>query len=197
MKTSLDRMAEEGKQAIEQLKAEVSVYQTKLEEAEELASKDALTGLRNRCWVESRIERRIAQGTALAVAIVDIDDFKSVNDEHGHLVGDELLRQFAGELRWSCRAVDLIGRWGGDEFILVLDAKQAEAEAQVQRLREWMSGSYTVKTRSGPRKLAVHSSIGFAVREPGETMKELLERADDAMYEQKKALRGKAHDPRP
>lgn len=190
LKTSLDRMEVEGKQAIAQLKAEVSVYQAKLEEAEELASKDVLTGLRNRGWVEDRIVRRIEQGTPLAVAIVDIDEFKRVNDEHGHLIGDELLRQFAGELRWSSRAADLLGRWGGDEFILVLDANLAQAEAQVERLRKWMSGSYTVQTRSGPVKLKVQASIGLAELVKGESMKDLLARADEAMYEQKRAQGG-------
>jgi diguanylate cyclase (GGDEF)-like protein len=189
LKTSLDRMAAEGKQAIAELKAEVSVYQVKLEEAEQLASKDALTGLRNRNWVEKRIERRIEEGTPLAVAIVDIDEFKCVNDEHGHVVGDDLLREFSGELKWASRSGDIIGRWGGDEFILVLDSTQAEADAQVERLREWMSGSYNVQSVNGPLKLKVQSSIGFASHVRGESMKDLLARADAAMYQHKRAPR--------
>jgi diguanylate cyclase (GGDEF)-like protein len=190
LKMSLDRMAVEGKQAIAELKAEVSVYQVKLEEAEQLASKDALTGLRNRNWVEKRIERRIEEGTPLAVAIVDIDAFKCVNDEHGHVVGDDLLKEFSGELKWASRAGDVIGRWGGDEFILVLDSTQAEAEAQVERLRDWMSGSYNVQSINGPLKLKVQSSIGFASHVRGESMKDLLARADAAMYQHKRSPRG-------
>jgi len=189
LKTSLDRMAAEGKQAIAELRAEVTSYQTKLEEAEELASKDALTGLRNRSWAEHQIEQRIAAGAALSVAIVDIDEFKRVNDEHGHLVGDELLRQFAGELRSASRSTDVLGRWGGDEFILVLNATLQEAEAQIDRLRVWVCGSYQVQARSGPMKLKVEASIGLAVHAPGETMKDLLGRADAAMYACKSASR--------
>jgi diguanylate cyclase len=78
-------MTTEGKAAIEKLRVEVSGYQAKLEEAEHIASSDGLTGLRNRLWVEGQIERRMAAGGPLCVAIVDIDDFKRVNDTHGHL----------------------------------------------------------------------------------------------------------------
>jgi|HubBroStandDraft_1064217.scaffolds.fasta_scaffold93394_1 diguanylate cyclase (GGDEF)-like protein len=189
LKTAVDRMAEEGKQAIAALRAEVTSYQSKLEEAEELASKDALTGLRNRTWVEGQIEQRMGAGTALSVAVVDIDRFKLVNDEQGHLVGDELLKQFAGELKSASRSTDLIGRWGGDEFILVLDAGLAVAEAQIERLRLWVCGNYDVEARSGPMKLKVEASIGLAEHKPGETMKDLLERADAAMYASKSAAK--------
>jgi len=187
LKTSLDRMAEEGKQAIAALRAEVTSYQSRLEEAEELASKDALTGLGNRAWVENQVEQRVGAGTVFSVAMVDIDNFKHVNDEQGHLVGDELLKQFAGELKSASRSTDLIGRWGGNEFILLLDAGLAVAEAQIERLRLWVCGNYDVKARSGPTKLKVEASIGLAEHQPGETVNEILARADAAMYAFKSA----------
>ena len=189
LKTSVERMTEEGKQAITRLKAEVSSYQTKLEAAEELASRDALTGLRNRAWVENLLERRMAEGAPLAVAIVDIDGFKRVNDEHGHLAGDELLRQFAVELRSASRSTDVIGRWGGDEFILLLECEEAVAEAQVERLRAWVCGNYTLEDAGGGVKLKVEASIGLAGHVAGEAMKELLARADAAMYARKPGSR--------
>jgi diguanylate cyclase (GGDEF)-like protein len=189
LKTSVDRMASEGKQAIAALRAEVSCYQTKLEEAEELASKDALTGMRNRSWVENEIERRIRAGSPFSVAIVDVDDFKNVNDVHGHLVGDDLLRQFAGELKSACRSTDVNGRWGGDEFILVLGSRLGEAETQIERLRDWVCGSYPVQTRNGPMKLKLEASIGLAEYRPGERRNDLLARADAAMYARKSAAR--------
>ncbi len=189
LKTSLDRMAAEGKQAIAELRAEVTSYQAKLEEAEEIASRDALTGLRNRPWVENKIEQRIAAGSALSVAIVDINEFKHVNDEHGHLVGDEVLQLFAAELKSASRSTDEIGRWGGDEFILMLDGRFGEAQAQIERLRKWICGSYGVQSRSGPIKLKVEASIGLAEHQPGETIKDLLARADAAMYVCKSAGR--------
>jgi diguanylate cyclase (GGDEF)-like protein len=191
LKTSLDRMAAEGKQAIAVLEAEVSSYQVKLEEAEELASRDSLTGLRNRAWVEAQMERRMAKGAALSVAIVDVDDFKRVNDRYGHLVGDEILRKFARELKTGSRATDVIGRWGGDEFILVLDCGLGEAGPQIERLSAWVCQDYPVQARSGATKLTVRASIGLAERWPGEAMKDMLARADAAMYARKADGRGK------
>jgi diguanylate cyclase (GGDEF)-like protein len=190
LKVSVDRMAEEGKKAIAQLRAEVNSYQSKLEEAEELASRDGLTGLRNRAWVEGQIELRSRRDMTFCVAMVDIDKFKGVNDELGHMAGDDLLKQFAGELDSASRSKMLVGRWGGDEFILVLDTELAEAEAQIERLREWVCGNYGVQARGGPRKLKLEASIGLAEHRPGETMKSLLTRADAAMYALKSA--GKA-----
>jgi diguanylate cyclase len=185
LKSQIDRMTTEGKVAIEKLRGEVSVYQAKLEEAEHIASRDGLTGLRNRLWVEGQIERRMAGGGPLCVAIVDIDDFKKVNDNHGHLTGDELLKQFAAEIKFACRSTDVIGRWGGDEFIILLDCGMAEAQAQIDRLREWVCGSYKVNGKSGQVTLKMNASIGVAEHAARGTMKDLLAKADAAMYERK------------
>jgi diguanylate cyclase (GGDEF)-like protein len=189
LKRSLDRMAAEGKAAVEQLRAEVSLYQAKLEIAEETASRDALTGLRNRAWMESQIERRLERNVPITLAIIDIDGFKAVNDKHGHLVGDELLRMFAGELQSASRSSDLIGRWGGDEFILVLDCGQEEAKTQIDRLSAWACGGYKIGGSLAPIEVRVEGSIGLAERVPSETMTDLLARADAAMYKQKHASR--------
>jgi len=191
LKTSIDRMAAEGKAAIDELKAEVTTYQTKLEEAELIASRDALTGLGSRLWVEGQIERRIKAGSPLCVAIIDINGFKPINDEHGHLAGDEVLKQFAGELQSVCRSADLLARWGGDEFIIVLDCDLAKAKAKIDRLREWVCGSYKVHGRNGATKLHVDASIGLAEHLRDESMKGLLERADAGMYQDKAAFRAR------
>ena len=197
LKTSIERMATEGKVVVEQLQAEVSTYQARLEEAEEVASRDALSGLRSRVFVESQIERRIAAKVPLSVAIIDIDGFKKVNDDHGHLTGDELLKQFATELQSACRSKDVIGRWGGDEFIILLDCGRAEASAQIDRLRNWICGNYTVPGRTGPCKLRVNASIGLADHREDETIKEVLARADAAMYRDKAASRARGNTPKP
>jgi diguanylate cyclase (GGDEF)-like protein len=197
LRTSVDRMASEGKQAIAELRAELTSYQAKLEETEELASRDGLTGLRNRVWVERQLDRRLGMGKAFSVAIVDIDDFKSVNDSHGHLAGDELLQQFAMELKSACRSTDMLGRWGGDEFILVFDCALTEAQGQIERLRVWTCGNYKLHSRSGQVKLHVEASMGLAERQAGESMKELLARADAAMYQCKEASKAAATTARP
>jgi diguanylate cyclase (GGDEF)-like protein len=189
LKTSIDKMTAEGKAAIDKLKAEVTTYKTRLEEAEEIALRDALTGLGNRLAVEGHIEQSLHAGVSFCVAIIDIDEFKSVNDRYGHLAGDELLKQFATELRSVCRSTDTIGRWGGDEFILMLHCGVREAEEQIDRLRKWVCGSYTVQANSVPAKLRVDASIGLAERLAGDTMKQLVERADAEMYRNKAASR--------
>lgn len=195
LRTSVDRMATEGKEAIAHLRAEMSTCQARLEEAEELASRDGLTGLHNRNWVEGQVELRMQAGGPLSLAILDIDRFKGVNDRYGHAAGDELLKQFAGELRSASRSTDVIGRWGGDEFVLVLDCAMVEAEAQIDRLRRWVCGSYTLSAGGGELKLPVLASIGLAERGPGETLKELLARADAAMYQSKTCSRTGALKP--
>jgi diguanylate cyclase (GGDEF)-like protein len=191
LKTSIDRMTAEGRAAVEQLQGEVSRYQVKLEEAEHIASSDSLTGLRNRLWLESHIERRMSGRRPFCIVMVDIDDFKRVNDELGHAVGDELLQRFSTELKSACRSTDIVGRWGGDEFIIVLDCGLAEARTQTVRMKEWVCGSYTVEGRTGPEKLNVDASIGVAERMESERMKELLARADADMYGQKTASRSR------
>ncbi len=185
LKSSIDRMTEEGKAALDQLKKQVKDYQTRLDEAEMTASRDALTGLSSRVYFEGQLEKRIASSAAFCVVIVDIDDFKKVNDAHGHLIGDKVLKQFAIELRSACRPTDTIGRWGGDEFILLFDCGFEEAEAKTERLRKWICGDYSVPGKSGTLKLQVEASIGLAAHAPGEGMNEVVGRADAAMYQQK------------
>ena len=197
LKLSIDRMTEEGQSALDRLQQQVSAYRAKLEEAEALAFRDALTGLRSRLCIETLIDRHIAAGVTFCVAIVDIDEFKKVNDVHGHLIGDELLKQFAAELTSACRSTDVIGRWGGDEFLIVLESGIPEASAQTDRLRKWVCGNYTVQERSAPRKLKINASIGLAGHQPGEAMKNLLARADATMYVEKAASKTNRRNSKP
>lgn len=185
LKTSIDRITAEGKAAIQQLQTEINTYQARLEEAEHIVSVDSLTGLRSRFWMEKYIERRNSEPQSFSILIVDIDEFKCVNDEHGHPVGDELLRQFATELKSAFRTGFVVSRWGGDEFVVLLDCGADEARSQTDRLRKWVCGNYTLQGRSGPVKLNIQASIGLAARKSGESVKNLLARADSDMYAQK------------
>ena len=96
-----------------------------------------------------------------------------------------LLQKFSLELRTASRATDMIGRWGGDEFILVLNCGLAEAGPQIERLRSWVCQDYAVHTRTGTMKLKVEASIGLAERTPADAIKDLLARADAGMYKHK------------
>jgi diguanylate cyclase (GGDEF)-like protein len=185
LKVSIDRMAADGKAVLDRLKGQVATFEAKLAEAEQIASSDGLTRLRSRLWMETEIEHRIEAGNPFCIALLDLDGFKGVNDEFGHLAGDEVLKQFASELKAACRSTDLVGRWGGDEFLVLLDSQMPHAQAQVDRVRQWVCGSYSLSRQNGPLKLLVRASIGLAEFAPGESIKQLLERADAGMYADK------------
>jgi diguanylate cyclase (GGDEF)-like protein len=194
LKVCIDQMAEENRKAISQLTAEVSGYETRLREAETLASKDDLTGLLNRRSIESRIEAAIEARRPFCVVMLDLNGFKQVNDTHGHAAGDSLLTQFAEELCSNIRASDIAGRWGGDEFVLVLDCDLKTARAQIERLEKWAFGEYTLPVGAGrePLKLQVRASAGVAEWTRGNTPAQLIECADQDMYREKKARKQNA-----
>lgn len=191
LKTYVDRMNQDGQSLVKQLQTDVSTYETKLKAAEEMVLRDELTGLSNRRNVEERIESRIAKGDPFCVAILDLDKFKQVNDTHGHLAGDSLLKQFAKELRSSSRSVDTVGRWGGDEFILVLECDLAGARLQLERTRRWTFGEYKIQIGDAAPEIKVNASasIGLAQWQPGESMKDVIEHADKDMYANKEQAR--------
>ena len=187
LKTYVDQMAQDSRESVAQLQAEVSTYETKLKAVEQLASQDSLTGLANRRKVEERIEWRIAHQQVFCVVILDLDRFKPVNDTYGHPTGDNLLQQFSEELRSNSRSTDMIGRWGGDEFIMVLDCDLNTAMSQVERIQKWVLGEYTIQPAAGAKeaKVKLNASIGIAQWQAGEAMQGLIARADSAMYREK------------
>lgn len=198
LKTYVDQMAQDSRKSVEQLRAEVSTYESRLKAAEQLAQQDALTGLANRRYVEERIAWLIDHRQIFCLVMVDLDGFKQINDTHGHVAGDNLLRQFSQELRSNTRSSDLVGRWGGDEFVILLDCDLARASIQIDRMRKWVFGDYTVPTGkpSEQIKLHVNASLGVAQWQQGETMQQVVERADAIMYESK-ALAKKNSPPKP
>jgi len=178
LRKSLSRMTAENKTVIDHLRAEVSTYQTKLERAEHVAACDALTGLGSRPWIEERILQRIEAGSPFSILILDIDGFRRVNDEHGKLVGDHLLREFARELRSTCRFSDLVARWGGDRFIVLVDSPASEAQTQAARLHSRISKPYHVPGKTGYANVGMEASIAVADYREGDGLNDLLERAD-------------------
>lgn len=184
---SVARMTAEGKAVVDHLRVEVSTYQSKLEQAEYLISCDPMTGVGSRLWVEDRIQTRIDAGSIFCAAIFDIDGFQRVNEKHGHWVGDQLLKEFAKELRSACRSTDIVGRWGGDEFVVVLDCGLEDAKPQIGRLSTWVSGGYKVPGRMIDLDIRVEVSVGTAEHRQGERLQDLLDRVDADMKLQQTA----------
>lgn len=189
LKTCVETMTQEGQDLLKELRSKVSVYETKLKAVEQLASRDPLTGLANRRSAEGRMDWYVAQQQIYCVVIVDLDSFKRINDKFGHAAGDDVLRKFSGELRKSMRSTDLVARWGGDEFIVVLVCDIEEAKPQIERIRQWALGKYTIEQATGKPLLHVNveASIGVAQWLPGKTSKQVIALADAAMYMDKKA----------
>lgn len=184
LKESSEQISAQSKQMLAHLRVKVSTYEHKLKEVEFLVLRDELTGLANRRSVEERIQRNIANGIQFCVFMLDLDGFKQVNDRFGHQVGDDLLKQFAAELNTRSRISDLVGRWGGDEFIVIYEDKLETAIPFMQRIQEWVFGKYNLHCagEQNGASVEVTASIGVAEWGPGETQQEVIARADREMY---------------
>jgi diguanylate cyclase (GGDEF)-like protein len=192
LKQCVSQMTQEGQSSLTELRAKVTVYETKLEEVEQLAMKDALTGVANRRGAEARMERCVAKEQKHCVVMLDLNRFKQVNDTYGHAAGDDLLKKFADELKKNMRATDLVARWGGDEFVVILSCDLAAAGPQVDRMRKWVLGKYTIDVGAGKTvAVEVGASVGVAEWAHGKTGPQVIELADKAMYIDKNLSRKK------
>jgi diguanylate cyclase (GGDEF)-like protein len=160
-----------------------------------LAMTDELTGLPNRRAVLARLTQLLDAGEHCAVMIVDIDHFKPINDQHGHPIGDEVLRAVAGALASQLRDTMSAGRLGGEEFLLLLPGATLEATVQAaERVRAAVARIDLSRWFSGP-PLSV--SVGVAMARPGPgAVSDVLRRADEALYEAKAAGRDRVHSGR-
>lgn len=157
----------------------------RLQQAELLAYIDALTGVPNRREFDRQLAARMATGHEFCVLLFDLDRFKSVNDRHGHLYGDEILKQLGARLSRQVRARDLVCRWGGDEFVVILECGLEPALARAQKIAKWLSGPYRLALRDEELKVDVSVTVGVAGHRTGETPEQLFQRVDEALYRQK------------
>lgn len=157
------------------------------------ALRDPLTGVGNRGALDSSLEREVQlahrQETPLSLLTIDIDHFKRINDEHGHPVGDCVLQSVAAALTNAVRASDLVYRYGGEEFVVLLTNTAAkDAQMVAERIREAVAESdYECEGHAIQSTI----SIGVAALKPRETGESLFERADDALYEAKHSGRNR------
>jgi len=151
-----------------------------------LSNLDPLTGLLNRRGLDALAGERVTDPSFTAV-MVDIDHFKRVNDAYGHDVGDRALRLVADALSHSVRRGDSVARFGGEEFVLLLDGADTDVALRIaERARERLAHSYL---DVGRNQIAMTASFGVALARPGESVEAAVKRADAAMYQAKHAGR--------
>ncbi len=153
-----------------------------------LAVLDPLTGLFNRRyierWLEGEIVRCQRHSTPLTMILFDLDAFKQVNDEHGHAVGDDVLKVFAERLKKATRGSDVVARYGGDEFLALLpDCKPDDVQCILKRLNG-------VRIATPESTLPVHYSAGWTDYSMGESVAEFVKRADAVLYVNKRRPKG-------
>jgi diguanylate cyclase (GGDEF)-like protein len=169
------------------------------EQVKSMAIRDALTGLYNygyfREALHYEVERSRRYQTPLSLLFLDIDDFKQVNDTLGHLKGDKIMRQVAASLRQGSRQADLLCRYGGDEFVMLLSQTPSDqAMVLAERLRQGIAQSYMNRLKP---KVNITVSIGVAGLGPEMSPEDLIKAADEAHYRAKQAGKNRVAGPEP
>ncbi len=182
------------------LQGEASIKNLVLfDQVKRMAIRDALTGLYNYGYFKEALRYEVEKSrryhTPLSLLFFDIDDFKQVNDTLGHLKGDKIMRQVAGILKKGSRQADLLCRYGGDEFVMLLSQTPPEqAMVLAERLRQEVAQSPLARLENG---FKVTVSIGVAGLEPEMNMESLVRKADEAHYRAKQAGKNRVVGPTP
>jgi diguanylate cyclase (GGDEF)-like protein len=173
---------------IERLKAEIARAERIIAELEARADIDPLLDIRNRRGFERELKRSISYidryGAEAAVLFIDLDDFKSINDRHGHGAGDEVLKAMAAALVGNVRASDVVARLGGDEFaVLLWNLGEARATAKARELEKIIGA---ISLTHGATQIPISASAGIAPLRPNLDPAQVLDAADRSMYARKK-----------
>jgi len=176
------------------LKSQVAAQTARTALFAELSRTDELTGLPNRRAATDRLQHAIALAERydhpLTIAVVDVDNFKGLNDTYGHAVGDHVLREVAAQLADDLRATDMVARWGGDELLVVMpDTPPGEGARSLNRSREQVREQVIIQPPDDLPSVPVTLSVGVTAWVPIDTADSLLHRADRALYQAKDAGR--------
>ncbi|TFV90958.1 GGDEF domain-containing protein [Oxalobacteraceae bacterium OM1] len=163
------------------------------EALKDASTRDPLTGIGNRRMLMERLKAETARAERmdrpLSIAMADVDRFKAVNDTFGHETGDRALMEVARVILASVRDYDLCGRWGGEEFLVIMpEVAAAEGSVAAERVR---SAIEALQVRAGDDAVKLTASFGVAERQPGETLSDFINRADNALFAAKRAGRNR------
>ncbi len=185
------KLREDGERSTT-LVAKVQQLEAALLSARHDAVRDPLTGVYHRGGFEAQLLAALASPAPCALAVVDVDNFKGINDTLGHLVGDQVLKLTVQILGKLSRPGDVLGRYGGDEFCLLTPALQAERlRDRFQSVAPPRTLSFDLEDRNCALRYSM--SVGVAGSQPGDTPETLFARADEALYAAKRAGKGRAH----
>lgn len=173
------------------LQAEVEERKQAEQKAYELATRDPLTGLLNRRLLMEELEHAVQEAKRyqerIALLFLDLDKFKPINDTHGHEVGDQVLIEAARRIKNSLREADLVARFGGDEFVVLIKGEEAEPARSVTKVVDKISAAIATPFHIGEHVITTSTSIGVAIYSvDGNSSVELLRNADAAMYQAKR-----------
>lgn len=173
-----------ARQEVQDAETRIHALEAKLQHLSELVREDQLTGSLNRRGLDDVFERETARadrrGTPLCVSVLDLDDFKKLNDTYGHIAGDAALKHLVKIVKETLRSMDVIARFGGEEFLILMPETTIEAAASTMtRLQRELTKHFFLHDNE---KVLITFSAGVALRRPNEDQTELVKRADKAMY---------------
>jgi diguanylate cyclase (GGDEF)-like protein len=177
------------KEEMGEYSTEIEIRRTheQLKDAEILAHTDVLTGLGNRRKAEAAIQQAIAATRPFSLLVFDMNGFKTINDCYGHTQGDQLLKAVAQRMRNAVRDTDVVCRWGGDEFVVIIrDSSIADAEARARQIQTHAFGEFLLNRGSEGIRVRVGAGVGAAEYNTGETAAEFFERADQLLLKEKR-----------
>jgi diguanylate cyclase len=183
----LNQRYDELLQKVDQMELETSKARARMQEEQLRARTDPLTGLPNRTAYEQHLDTEIQRweryGASFSMAVGDIDFFKRINDQLGHLAGDRVLRLVAKVLRQNLRSTDFIARFGGEEFVILFPSTQAQEALQATEKLRLAVQSSPFNFKGEPVEVTL--SFGVAEIEDGDDQESLFSRADKALYRAK------------
>ncbi len=184
LKTCVDRMHADNRSSVADLEKEVRDYRERLAAAETLAYLDPLTGTGNRREAERQLKQKVDAGSGFCLVMVVLNRYRWISERHGHACGDQLMKMFGQRLETSLRPDDVVCRWGGDEFVVLMEGGLSDAMRRTFQIGPRLRGRYAVNLEGKETKIDVGASLGVAEYSKGESLEQLFSRSSQALLRQ-------------